>query len=284
MDLLDLHVGRPAHRGALTLFPVWSGRAVAARGYTLAAGIVEVGERAGSPLVEQLIVTNPTGRPALVLDGDLLEGGLQHRVARRSVLVPAHSSYVLDVLCAESGRWQGNSAHQATRRRAPVEVRAALTAGQQEVWRRVDGYGRRFGCDETSSLLGAADRGDQRARALVGDLHPLAGQCGLLVGLAGQPLVLDVVDSPRTFAALWGPLLRSVALDALDAPVVPTPGRRARRFLDRLHQAPLHGTGEAGAGVGVLSSTPYARLHGLVWRDRMVAASAVNVRHTLVAA
>lgn len=284
MDLLDLHVGRPAHRGALTLFPVWSGTAVASRGYALATGAVEVGERAGSPVVSQIVVTNPTARPALVLDGDLLEGGLQHRVAQRSVMVAAHTSYVLDVLCVQAGRWQGTGAHRTTGRRAPAQVRAALVAGQQEVWRRVDGYGERFGRDDTNSLLAVADRADQRARALVGGLRPLPGQCGLLVGLAGQPLLLEVLDSPRTLAALWRPLLRSVALDALDAPAVPTPGRRARRFADRLQQAPLHERGEAGAGVGVTSSSPYGRLQGLVWRDRMVAASAVNVRHERVAA
>lgn len=254
MDLLDLHAGRPAHRGALTLFPVWNGRAVATRGYALAAGSVEVSERAGSPVVEQLVVGNPAARPALVLDGDLLPGGQQHRVARQSVMVPAHSSLVLDVLCVEAGRWSGGSAHRAARRRAPVEVRAALTTGQQAVWDRVDGYGARFGRNATGSLLEVADRAEQGARALVSGLRPLPGQCGLLVGLGGQPLLLEVVDSPRTLAALWGPLLRSVALDALHAAVLPTPGRRARRFLDRVQQAQLHRTGDAGEGSGVLST------------------------------
>ena len=33
MRLLDLHLGRPVVRGALTVFPVWNGAAVASRGY-----------------------------------------------------------------------------------------------------------------------------------------------------------------------------------------------------------------------------------------------------------
>ncbi len=36
MRLLDLHLGRPLTRGALTVFPIWNGRAVTARGYDLA--------------------------------------------------------------------------------------------------------------------------------------------------------------------------------------------------------------------------------------------------------
>ncbi len=39
MQLLDLHLGRPLHRGPLTLFPVWNGRAVStSRGYLQSSG------------------------------------------------------------------------------------------------------------------------------------------------------------------------------------------------------------------------------------------------------
>ena len=282
MTLLDIHLGRPCHRGALTLFPLWNGLASPSRGYVLAAGTVEVGERAGSPVVEQLVVTNPAAKPALVLDGDLLEGGQQHRVARRSVLVPPHGSHVLDVLCVQAGRWGGTSVHRAIRRRAPVTVRSSFGSGQGEVWRRIEGYGARYGRDETSSLLHTADQADQQAAALVAGLQPLPGQCGVLVGVAGQPLFVELVDSARTFATLWGPLLRSVALDALDAAPVTTPGRRARRFVERLQAVPLQANGEAGVGTGASASSEYASLAGLVWRGRVVHASAVNVRHELV--
>lgn len=284
MQLIDAHVGRPLHRGALSLFPVWNGHAVPSRGYVLAAGTVQVAERSGSPTVEQLVVTNPSDRPALVLDGDLLEGGQQHRVARRSVLVPAQRSDVLDVLCVEAGRWHGGSSHRATRRRAPVEVRAALDHGQHEVWQRIDGIGGRYGRGATNSLLHAADRADARAADLVAGLRPLPGQCGLLVGLSGQPLLLELADSPHTFAALWEPLLRSVALDGLDAQPVPTPGRRARRFVDRLQSTPVRASGAAGAGTGIESTSPFGRMRGIVWQDRLVHATALNVRHALVGA
>src|SRR5664279_1810635 len=85
--LLDLHVGRPLTRGGLTLFPVWNGAAVRGRGYDLGAGGLQVVEHAGHAAVQELVVTNTGPRPALILEGELLEGGQQHRVAARSVLV-----------------------------------------------------------------------------------------------------------------------------------------------------------------------------------------------------
>ncbi len=104
MQALDLHLGRPVHRGALTLFPVWNGGAVSRRGYDLRTNQLTVAERAGSPVVGELVATNTGPRPVLLPEGELLEGGQQHRVAARTVVVPAQGSVVLDVRCVEAGR------------------------------------------------------------------------------------------------------------------------------------------------------------------------------------
>ena len=64
---------------------------------------------------------------------------------------------------------------------------------------------------------------------------------------------------------------------------MPTPGRRARRFLGRFEDVRLAGY-PAGLATGVVGRSPYARLDGLVWRDRAVHAVAVNTRHELLAA
>ena len=281
MKLLDLHLGRPLTRGALSLFPVWNGAAVAVRGYDLRTPRLSVAERAGSPVVGELVVTNAGARPALLLEGEVLQGEQQHRVASRSVLVGAGDALVLDVSCVEQGRWAGTGAHRREGLRAPAAVRTAR--GQGEVWRHVSRYEQRFDRSATGSLVEATGRAERGAASAVADLRPLAFQCGLLVGIAGQPLLLEVFDSPRTFADAWRPLLRSVALDAAGAPPVPTPGRRARRFLDRVTAVPLSAH-PSGIGTGVAGASPYATLSGLVWCDRAVHAAAVNPRHALVAA
>ena len=55
-------------------------------------------------MVDQLVVTNRGRRPALVCEGELLEGGAQHRVAATSALINPGRSHVLDVRCVEEGR------------------------------------------------------------------------------------------------------------------------------------------------------------------------------------
>ena len=281
MPLLDLHLGRPLVRGGLTLFPVWNGAAVATRGYDLRSTLLTVGEHAGSPVVEQLVVHNSGDRPALVLEGELLEGGQQHRVAARSVLVGAGQSHVLDVRCVEEGRWHGVGSHVRAGRRAPVTVRAGRDQG--EVWQRVRSLEQRYDASGTHSLLDATHRSQARAAASVAGLRPLPFTCGVLVGIGGQPAVLEVFDSPRSLAHAWDALVRSVAIDALAAAPLPTPGRRARRFLDRLPQAGLDAA-SAGVGTALRGETPYARLDALAWRGRVVHAVATNPRHELVAA
>ena len=281
MKLLDLHLGRPVTRGGLTLFPIWNGRAVTRRGYDLQSAHVTVSERSGAAVVSELVLTNGGSRPALVLEGELLEGGQQHRVAARSALVDAGDALVLEVRCVEEGRWHGAGAHVRGGRRAPVGVRAAQEQGG--VWDRVRRYEQQYDSSDTHSLLDATRRVEARAAAAVTDLRPLPFQAGVLVGIGGQPLLLEAYDSPVTFAHAWDALLRSVALDAAAAAPVPTPGRRARRFLDRLDDVRLADS-PAGLATGVAGRTPYARLDGLLWRDRTVHAVATNPRHELVAA
>jgi hypothetical protein len=281
MELLDLHLGRPVHRGALTLFPIWNGHAVTARGYDLADDRLGVEERAGSAVVAELVVTNPGRRPALLLEGELLEGGLQHRVAARSVLIGAGASQILEVRCVEQGRWSGTGRHARSGRRAPLSVRAA--EGQGATWERVRSFEQRYGASPTGSLLQATGSADARAARLVEGLRPLPYTCGLLICVTGQPVQLEAYDSPRTLAVVWDALLQAAAVDALDTPPVPTPGRRARRFLDRALAVPPVSGYDAGAGTGLQGASPLCRLRMLAWRGRAVHTVAINPRHPLVA-
>jgi len=281
MRLLDLHLGRPLTRGALTVFPIWNGNAFTARGYDLAGSALSVTERAGSAVVEELVVTNGGGRPALLLEGELLEGGQQHRVASRTTLVAAGRSQVIEVRCVEQGRWSGTAGHTRSGRRAPLSVRAAQ--GQTATWDRVRRFEKRYGDSPTRSLLDATRGASDRAGQLVAGIGPLSYQSGVLLCLAGQPVQAEVYDSWRTLASVWEALLRSAALDALDLAGLPTPGRRARRFLDRVSAVAVSES-DAGLGTALRGASPYARLDALAWRGRAVHTVALNPRHELVAA
>lgn len=217
---MDVHVGNPVVRGALTLFPVFNGAAVADAGYAL--GGVLVAERADA-VVGELLVHNGGELAALVLEGELLAGGRQDRVAARSVLVEPGATVALPVRCVEQARWSGAGVHSRDGRRAPLAVRTAT--GQREVWERVAVYG------DGDSLFDTVRHLDDAASALVSGLSPLPFQSGVLVGIAGRPVLLEVFDAPSTLAAVWDGLLHAAALDALGRRPVPTLGRHARRFV-----------------------------------------------------
>jgi hypothetical protein len=59
------------------------------------------------------------------------------------------------------------------------------------------------------------------------------------IGVGGQPLLLEVFDHPSTLRAQLRSLYRAATLDAYGAPALPTPNRRARRFVERLGRIQL---------------------------------------------
>ncbi len=139
------------------------------------------------------------------------------------------------------------------------------------------------GVSATHSLVDATRAAQEQAAGALRDVRPLPFQTGVLFGIAGQPVLLEAYDSPRTLAHAWSGLLPSVALDAVGAAPVPTPGRRARRFVDRLDRVDL-ASSPAGLGVALRGRSQQASLDVLVWRDRPVAVTAVNRRHELAVA
>lgn len=300
----ELHVGRGSRVGPLTVFPLWATDPGAAGLVTGPAARVAVAEREGAPVVEELVLTNRGPRPALLVDGELLEGGWQHRVLTHDVIVAVGGSLVADVACVEAGRWQGGTRHDRRARRASGFVRAALQGApdrvrQQEVWQRVAACEHRFGTSSTSSFVDHLDRmarpesdgGDTDVTDLVREaqaVRPLTGQCGVLVGVAGHPVLLEVFPSTPALAAHLPGLLTGVFLDAVttQAPDEVTPSRRSRRLVEHLDGRRLrvaHGV-DAGAGTAVQADTDTALVRGIAVDDTWAHLSVLNRRHPLLAA
>ena len=303
IQLPTLHLGRGAQTGPLTVFPIWTDAPVSShRPYTTTLrGDGAVTEVPGGPRVDNLVVTQPGPKPLLMLEGALLGGGWQHRVLTHDVLIATNRSTPIDVRCVESGRWHGDTAQSAERQIAPLAVRGALRgirpdghptrdagnperADQQDVWRRVWTYERRFGASATSSLVEVQRRQRESLEGIVGQVRPLVGQRGVLIGVAGHPVLLEVFDHPRTLAELLPSIVASVAMDAIGLPYAPTSNGRARRFVERLQRTRLEAfkrepgftNRAAGDDVVQVQSTDIGRA--------LVHAAALNVRHEFVLA
>src|SRR6185503_19519780 len=113
-----LHVGQGSHLGGLSVFPVWTDAPVVAGLDTGRSARVQVAEREGSPVVGELVLKNTGAKPALLVAGELFEGGWQHRALNHDVLLVAGQQLVTSVSCVEVGRWQGGTAQVRASRRA----------------------------------------------------------------------------------------------------------------------------------------------------------------------
>jgi hypothetical protein len=283
-DMTELHVGRGTTRGAMTVFPLWSATS-GYRRYTMGGRGLDVAELDGGPDVGTLMIGNVGDRPALVLEGQLFEGGWQHRMARLSLMVGVHQRISVPVACVEQGRWGGTARQHSRGRRATPYVRDSVRRDvdvQGEVWRRVASHTQGT-ANPTGSFVHRLDQAD-RERETWSDLRPLPGQCGVLIGVGGQPYVAEVFDSPLRLRMQLPALLEAAALDARLAPRVETPSRRARRFVERLDRVRLGRPEPAGIAERVRAVTDYADVATLRWQGHDVHSRMTNVRHPMLVA
>jgi len=317
MNLLmmpTLHVGQGTHLGGLSVFPIWSDAPVMSGLDTGRAARVRVAEREGSPVVGELVLKNEGAKPALLVAGELFEGGWQHRALNHDILLVAGQQLVASVSCVEHGRWHGASSQVRRSRRASMMVRSAQTIAhgddrQHQVWERVSRYDNAFGASPTASYVDHLNRRATRGQrnmaqdappngregqiqeakadelaARLRSLRALPGQRGVLFGLGGQPAFAELFASPTGLRRHLPGLLEAAAIDAALMPAEATPGRRARRFVGELGGAPLgvqRGT-DAGAGHALASHSPHHEIRGLGWNDQLLHVTVFNPRHHLM--
>jgi hypothetical protein len=302
-----LHVGHGTHLGGLSIFPIWTDAPVVSGLDTGLSARVQVDEREGSPVVGELVLKNRGTKPALLVAGELFEGGWQHRALNNDILLVPDQQLVASVSCVEHGRWHGATAQVRRSRRASMMIRCAQTIPdegerQGHVWDRARRYDNAFGASPTSSYVdhlnrradqefspdsGASRDGQEEQAALtarIKAIRPLLGQRGVLIGLGGQPAFAELFASTSGLRRHLPGLLEAAAIDAALLHAEQTPGRRARRFVGRLAVAPMGDElgADAGAGHALASRSPYHVIRGLGWDDHLLHATVFNRRHPLM--
>lgn len=253
-----LDVGSGRHHGALSVFPVWLDAPVPGD-LDWSGDTLTIGELTGGPEVAALEASNRGAKPVVLLEGDLIEGGMQHRMVAASRVVRPGEVVRLDVFCVEARRWSGDGEHIAAGRRATSSVRRGAREGQSEVWARVG----RHGSDPTGSLPALLERRSDLAELF----RPQLGQRGVIVGVGGRILFAELFGDPSALAARWNGLLEAAALDAAAAPVRRTLGGAARDFAVLIGGMRLDRTGDAlhghRRGVAASGFAPDAFAHAL---------------------
>jgi len=251
---ITLHVGRGEHRGPLTVFPIWRQHSEGPEVTLADASDLRIGELV-EPSVPHLQVTAIGRHPVLLLDGDLLVGGLQDRVAFGSRLLAAGRPTTIDVRCVEQERWHGSANHELAGRASSL-VRG--NSDQQEVWRRVD-----------------VERARRHRIPDVGGLELMPGQSGVMIGIGGRPMLIELFATNAMLSAAWPRILAAAAREAAGRPGKPTAGWRARQFVAVVDNMRITHSPEEAQTVLSAVSGPF-ELRGIADGDRLLHASVIN--------
>jgi hypothetical protein len=199
----------------------------------LRMGVLEVGEVSLQGTVSAVIVSNRADQSVLILDGEEILGAKQNRMVNATVLIPAKKKVKVPVSCVERGRWRysaptfsqvGTFGYSTLRRQKTQQVSANLEFGnefaadQAAIWDEID---RKQACmgvsSDTNALYDVYKKYEEELENSVRGLEPVPGQSGLAVFIEGRFVCLDLFDHPETLRKLWRKLLKSYAMEAIEA-------------------------------------------------------------------
>jgi hypothetical protein len=298
--LSGVSIGEPRRHGRLEIFPLFA-TSMAADAFilldeALASKAVEVTETSDSGSVPVLKFLSRSPVPVLLLDGEELIGAKQNRILNASILAPAEADMLLPVSCVEAGRWRYSTnsfraadhalfakarARKASRMAAMhVERRAVggstayavarqYDADQHEVWSDVSAKLGRMRVDSPSSAISDGyESYGERLREFETALQPVPAQRGAAFILDGRVVGIELLATEAAFRAIYRKLLKSYAIDALEAsevaaPKVPTKAD-VEAFIARVLGSAMSSAPSAGLGVDVRLAGEGCTGHALV--------------------
>jgi len=234
-----IEIGRSSQFRNLTLFPLTRrSNSIRELDYLLledgiALGKVRVTEVHGGGSVPQLRLENNADLPVLLLDGEELVGAKQNRVLNLTILAPPQRSTVIPVSCAEEGRWRMSTADLKTadhmmyplgRAERLAQVTRLMPSNgtrksdQGAVWRNIAAKAMRLKASSPTGAMSTifeshASSLEEFSRAF----RWQEGQCGVAFAIGGRVLGLEIFDHAEAMRRFFQKLVRSYALDALDA-------------------------------------------------------------------
>ena len=198
----------------------------------LKLGSFKIGETSESGEVNTVLITNMTGIPVLILDGEEILGAKQNRMVNATVLIAAGKETPVPVSCVERGRWRYQSdrfdhpgvfGYSTLRRQKAEQVAFSLkferkfNADQGAIWQEIDRKQSTMECHSpTDALHDVYESLDEQIAQMVDKLTSVTGQIGHIVFINNCFTCLDLFDQPVTLAKMWPKLVKSYAVEALE--------------------------------------------------------------------
>jgi hypothetical protein len=199
--------------------------------------------RGGGAEVNRLVLYNNSGRPLLLLAGEIVTGGKQDRVIGADRIVPPKGGPMdLSVFCVEPGRWVESSAKfgsmAAQMVQPSVRVPVMAARNQSQVWDQVrasnaamaqalpnsqsveavggtSSYAKVFASPPVQAKLEQYG-GHAGEEAILNELRS-KGAVGVVVAVNGNVEWADVFASTDLLAKYWPKLMRSYVAEAATA-------------------------------------------------------------------
>lgn len=196
-------------------------------------GAISIRETSDHGTVPFVRLENRGNVPVLLVDGEELIGAKQNRILNLTILAPAKATLDIPVTCVEAGRWgyrgQGftlsnRTAYAGLRAQKMVHVTRNMTgagsrAGDQSaIWADIAGKSTRMGTfSETGAMSDIFASNSAELQDCVDNLRPKHHQVGAVFAILGQMAGVECFESTDIFAELQPKLVRSYALDAIEA-------------------------------------------------------------------
>jgi hypothetical protein len=298
--LAHVELGSEATFGDMTIFPLLDRRNGSPDYLTLdeglARGLVQITEVSVEGRVPDLKFTNESDESVFLLDGEELIGAKQNRVLNLTILAPAKRTIVIPVSCVEAGRWSRRSPKFTTSSRAHfargrahrmAQVSHSLQASgerrsdQHMVWEEIGAKaGRLKVASPTSAMADIYETYMKRVNEYADGFTAGDQQTGAAFVINGEVIGFDLFDSSATLKKLLPKLVRSYALDAIEA-VTERGGVASRSAVEDLllavSQAEAKTFPAVGEGVDVRLSGPDLTVAGLLAKGRVVHLSAFRL-------
>lgn len=238
-ELSRVELGRSTQFRNLTLFPlVRRSLSPAHLDYLLLEdGIahekVRITEVNGGISVSELHLENKAELPILLVNGEELIGAKQNRVLNLTILAPAKHTTVIPVSCVEAGRWSMSGPdlrivdhlmYSSVRAQCLSDVTESMRSNgsrfsdQKAVWRDIAAKAFRLKAKSPTGAMSAIyERHKNSTEEFTRAFTWESGQAGAGFAIGGHVLGLELFDQAEVMRRFFPKLVRSYALDALDA-------------------------------------------------------------------
>ena len=286
-------VGNPVQFRNLVMYPLLGTVAKPAAYLTLeealGAGKCKITEISDAGSVPELFFENLSPDKVLLLDGEELMGAKQNRVLNLSILIGGQIKIKIPVSCVEHGRWRHQSAQFHSPERvmysrgraakmssvsASIRDRGTRHSDQGEVWDLIAQKSARL---NAHSDTGASEAIYEKHRASTQEytqaIQPQPGQLGALFAINGEVVGMDLFDAAPTFNKVFGKLLTSYAIDAIDVDQEVTdapPKGIVEQFLKHITAAKIESFNAVGEGHDIRLESAKVVGAGLQDGDRLV--------------